>query len=368
MKNFNYYLPTKIIYGFGKITELKDIISCRAKRILVVSEKSLAQKSNSINIVLNQLSDKSVFSFLEVEENPSFETIRKGGKIAWENDIQLIIGLGGGSPMDAAKGIAMAATNLEDITDLFKMETLPKDPIPVICIPTTSGTGSEVTPYVVFTDRITGNKCGYGNPKLFPIASIIDPKLTYSMPEQVKINTGLDALAHGVESYLSTDAFPMNNLIAIEAIKTVLKNLEKASHKNKDAMNAMAYASMLGGVAITHGGTILPHIMGYPLTVFHNVPHGRASIIMLPPVISYLRAIPLVKSKIEKLDKIFERVNGIDAFLHSLGVSTKLSSYGVEETEIDEYVKKVIVKGDLKITPALLAEKDIKDIYLSALR
>jgi len=367
MKNFNFYLPTKIIYGCGRINDLKEITAGKTERIMVVSERNLAEKTDTVNNVMNILKDKSVSLFLDVEENPTFETIEKGKIIARENDIQLIIGLGGGSPMDAAKGIAVAASNTGTLRTLINMDNLPNNPIPIICIPTTSGTGSEVTPYAVFTDRITDNKCGYGNPKIFPVASIIDPELTYSMPENVTINTGLDVLSHSIESYLSTDAFAMNDLIAMEAVKIVLKNLKNASHKDKSAMNAMAYASMLGGIAITHGGTILPHIMGYPLTVFHNVPHGRACIIMLPAVLAFLRANSFIKNKIEILDKLFEEINGIEGYLHTHGVSCKLSSYSMEKSEIDEYVKKVIVKGDVKITPAVVTEKDIRDIYLSAM-
>ena len=367
MKNFNFYLPTKIIFGCGRINDLKELTAGSTDRIMIVSERNLAENTNIVNMVLGILKGKQVSVFLDVEENPAFETIEKGKIIARENNIQLIIGLGGGSPMDAAKGIALAAANTGNLRTLINMADLPNNPIPIICIPTTSGTGSEVTPYAVFTDRITGNKCGYANPKIFPIVSIVDPELTYSMPEQVTINTGLDVLAHSIESYLSTDGFPMNDIIALEAVKIVLTNLKNATHNDKDAMNAMSYASMLGGIAITHGGTILPHIMGYPLTVFHNIPHGRACIIMLPAVLAFLRANSFIKDKIEKLDKLFEELNGIEGFLHTLGVSFKLSSYGVEETEIDEYVKKVIVKGDIKITPAVVTEKDIKDIYVSSL-
>lgn len=367
MKAFNFYLPTQIIYGCGKINTLNLFASGITDRVLIVSEKYLAEKTDTVNIVMNQLKDKSVSLFLDVEENPTFETIEKGKLIAREKDIQLVIGLGGGSPMDAAKGIAMAAPNKEDLRTLIKMDILPNNPLPVICIPTTSGTGSEVSPYAVFTDRITKNKCGYGNPKIFPVAAIVDPELTYSMPEQVILNTGLDVLAHSVESYLSTDAFPMNDLIAFESIRIVQKNLKNALHKDKSAMNAMAYASMLGGIAITHGGTILPHIMGYPLTVFHNVPHGRACAILLPGVLSFLHANSFIKERVEVLEKLFEEVNGVEGFLHSFGIALKLSTYGVNEDEIDSYVKKVIVKGDIKITPAVVTEKDIKDIYLAAL-
>src|SRR4030043_1344692 len=216
MKNFNFHLPVKIVFGCGRITELYDLIDGHISRILIVSENNLAERSTSVDLVLKQLIGKEVFKFMEVEENPSFETIERGKEIALKNDIQLIIGVGGGSPMDAAKGIAIAFTNSDSLRNLIQKERLPNDPLPVICIPTTSGTGSEVTPYAVFTDRISQNKCGYANPKIFPRSAIVDPELTYTMPEPVIINTGLDALTHSIEAFLSTESFPMNDLIAVE--------------------------------------------------------------------------------------------------------------------------------------------------------
>lgn len=365
MKNFTFSIPVKIVFGSGRISELTQYISDDIERILIVSEKNVAEKSKAVDTVRKLLDNKKVWVFLDVEENPSFETVAIGGDIARKNNCQLVIGIGGGSPMDAAKGIAMLATNHEPLRNLIEMSDLPSDPLPVICIPTTSGTGSEVTPYAVFTDREGKNKCGYGNDKIFPQLALLDPELSFSMPKSVTINTGLDALTHSIEAYLSTESFEMDDIIALESIKKVIKHLPGAANNNHHDMEAMAYASMLGGIAITHGGTILLHIMGYPLTVYKQIPHGKANAILLPAVIDYLRIHSTVKEKIKIIDDLFKTVGGIKKFVNDLGVSTNLKDYGIKESDLATYTKKVIVKGDIKITPAIINAEDITEIYKS---
>ena len=366
-EKFNFHLPVKVVFGNGRIKELKDFIPETISRILLVSEKNLSENTPVVRNVTDQLNGFDVKQFIDVEENPSFETVKRGGKLAREHKSQLIIGLGGGSPMDAAKGVAMCAVNQEPLSELIKIGRLPVDPLPVICIPTTSGTGSEVTPYAVFTDRNNLNKCGYANEKIFPLVALVDPELTFTMPQPVIANTGLDVLTHSIEAYLSMDATPMSDLVAVESIQLVLKNLGLALEKEKEAMSKMAYASILGGIAITHGGTILLHIMGYPLTVYRNIPHGKANAIMLPSFLNFMREHSFVKEKVHFIDNLFREVGGVERFVNDLGISTNLSNYGIREEDIDEFVEKVIVKGDVKITPARITEKEIRDIYLSAM-
>jgi len=367
MQNFKFHIPTKIIFGDGEIGKLSDNINEVYRKILIVTDKNAGEKSGALNAIQLQLSDRELIVFDEVEENPSFATLEKGKKIATENKIQMILGVGGGSPMDAAKGIAVLAVNDGDMKEYMKGKKLLHDPLPIVCIPTTSGTGSEATPYAVFTDPEDYTKGGYAHPKIFPSFSIIDPELTYSMPESVVINTGLDALTHSIEAYLSTQAFPMNDLLAIESIQVVLKHLKEASQKDKSAMNELSYASMLGGIAITHASTILLHIMAYPLTVFHNIPHGKANAILLPEFMNFMRDNSTVKAKVAFIDSLFKDCGGIETYVEGFNISTCLSGYGIPRDEIEMFVKKTIVKGDVKITPAKVTEDTIADIYLAAL-
>lgn len=268
--------------------------------------------------------------------------------------------------MDAAKGCAVLAVNSGDMRDYMKGKTMENDPLPVVCIPTSSGTGSEVTPYAVFTDPADQSKGGFGHPGIFPRFSIIDPDLTFSMPESVVINTGLDALTHSIEAYLSTEAFELNDALALHSIEVILKDLPAASRKDKEAMSRMAYASMVAGIAITHAGTILLHIMAYPLTVFHNMAHGKANAVLLPAFMEFMKEKSRVKEKVSRLEEIFKQVGGIKEFVNSFNISTRLADYGIKESEFDVFVKKTIIKSDIAITPAKITEADIFSIYQSA--
>ncbi len=367
MKSFTFHNPTKIIFGKNKIREIAAIIPIKYERIFIVSDNNLSKNTDILVKLIRELDEFEIMLFDKVEENPSFETINKGGRQASSFEADLIIGIGGGSCMDAAKGIAVTASHAEPIEKYTGSLCRIKNTLPLICIPTSSGTGSEVTPFAVFTDKKNETKVGLSHPAIFPTIALIDPELTYSMPREVIINTGLDALSHAVEAYLSMDSFEMNNQIALQCIQLVSENLMMAALKAPEAMDNMAYASMLGGIAISHASTILPHIMGYPLTVYHNVPHGRACVILLPAFLEYLADNDSVKRKLDQINKIFEPYKGLRSFLAGLTVSTKLSSYGVTEDEIPNYVEKTIVKGDIKITPGNIDREIITKIYIDSL-
>jgi len=367
MKPFNFYFPTKVIFGRKRISDLASLLPAEVVRILVVTDKNIATRTPVLESVRSHLGDRQVFLFQDVKENPDFSNVEDGGRIARDIEAELIVGVGGGSSMDVAKGIAMLAVNNHGLCNYLKGEPLLNSPLPMVCIPTTSGSGSEATPYAVFTDLENQSKIGYAHPGLFPIVSIVDPELTYSMPEAIVVNSGLDALTHALESYLSTESFVMNDVLALHVIKSVLENLQAASRKEPMAMDAMAYAAMLAGIVITHGGTILLHIMGYCLTMYHGVPHGKASAALLPAVLDFLRDHSPIKDKMKRLDELFAPHGSAKTFIEDLGVSTRLSSYGVLPGELENFVQKVIVKSDVRVTPAPVTDRDIFNMYQSAL-
>lgn len=347
MKPFNFHIPTKIIFGRGKITSLNDELPAKEKRILILTDEGLYHNTDLPKRVASILKNRDVSTYFKIEENPSFQSVNLAVDAANDYKPDHIIGLGGGSAMDAAKRVA---------NELHR-------PVPIVCIPSTSGTGSEVTPFAVFTNPDLEIKEGISDPGYFPELSIIDPQLTYSMPGEVTLNTGLDVLAHAAEAFLSTESFPLNDTIALEAIEQVIHNLPRAIKRDYTAMDHMSYAAMLGGVAITHASTILPHIMGYPLTIYHQVPHGRAGILLLPTLLNFLEERKLITEKLSSLNSLFKQVGGLDNFLVELGVPTRLRDYGVKEKELDNYVGKVIVKGDVAITPGQIDESVILELY-----
>ncbi|MGD8306276.1 MAG: iron-containing alcohol dehydrogenase [Ignavibacteria bacterium] len=365
--NFNFHIPTEIIFGCGIINDLHTRISRKIKNILIVTDKNVYGKSGAEEKIVDQLKNKNLVVFDSVEENPSLETIERGAQLAKENNVQLVLGIGGGSPMDAAKGIAASFSNEGNLIDYINGKELSQIPLPVVCIPTTSGTGSEVTRFAVFTDSESETKVCLSSRKIFPAYSLIDPELTYSMPINTIINTGIDALTHSIEAYLSLSSFPLNDLFALESIKIIMKNLVSASQLDKDAKNKMAYASMLAGVVITHASTILLHIMAYPLTVFHKIPHGRANGILLPAFLNYMKKNSSVPEKLKIIDAQFDQHGGIENYLNKLNVSTKLTSYGIKPEEFERFANDTIVKDDINITPAKVTKDDIIEIYNSTI-
>ena len=367
MQNFTFHIPTQIVFGNGRVKELAERLDPSTERIMVVTDKIAGKESGALDAILPQLEGKQIILFNNVEENPSLETIEEGARQSRKNHNQCIIGIGGGSPMDAAKGIAVLTTNSGSMRDYMKGKKLQNAPLPIVCVPTTSGTGSEVTPFAVFTDRETESKGGYAHPAIFPRFSIIDPELTYSMPDPVIVNTGMDVLTHAIEAYLSTETFPMNDVLALEAIRMVIDHLNQAVKKEKEAMGALSYASMLAGIAIAHSSTILLHIMAYPLTVFHSIAHGRANAILLPHFMDFMRKKSTVQAKVKIVDGLFQSVGGINRFVTDLGISTRLSDYGITEKDLSRFTPKVIIKGDVAITPAHVTEKIIKNIYCKGL-
>jgi alcohol dehydrogenase class IV len=364
---FDFHLPTKVLFGRGRVRDIGSHIPDEVRRVLVVTDRGVATRTPALDAVRRGLEGRDVRVFDGVEENPSLATVEAGIKEAKDFGAQLLIGLGGGSPMDAAKGIALAAPHEGDLRGLLAGDRPSHPAIPVIAIPTTSGTGSEVTPYAVFTDPQAGNKVGYGHPSIFPAVAIVDPELAAGMPETVALNTGLDVLAHAVEAYLSTIASPLSDTLALQAAEAVLAHLAPAVRKVPESVDQMSYAAMLAGVAITHGSTILPHIMGYPLTMFHEVPHGRASAVLLAPVLEFLRRAGRIPDRIRTIDGLFAPQGGIPAFLSGLGVPARLSDYGVREDEVLAFARKTIGKGDVRITPAEVTVEDLAEIYRSAL-
>ena len=366
MKDFSFFMPSNIVFGAGKVRSLKRFIPTNVDRILIVTDPIVYDKCDIPRFIKNTLSQFTCFVYKEIEENPSFETIEKASHFAWENKIELIIGFGGGSPMDAAKGVAAFCRNSKPVLAYMNGESLHNEPLPIIQIPTTSGTGSEVTPYAIYTDTEAGLKKCFSHPKVFARTAIIDPELTYSMPDNVTRNTGMDVLCHAIEAYLSLDTFDLNDVYALESIKIVIENLPKAIAKDKDGMDAMAYASAMAGVSITHASTILLHIMAYPLTIHYGLPHGLANSVLLPTFMDFMRRSSASKEKIRKIDDLFEKVGGVRSFIESLGVQTKLSEHGINNEEFLKYANETIVKDDVKITPAKIDLQTIHHIYHSA--
>ncbi|GAI54352.1 unnamed protein product, partial [marine sediment metagenome] len=225
-----FYSPTRIIFGEGSLKRVGEEARKFGEKVLIVTGKSSSKKAGSLDEVVNSLTSQNlqVEVFNKVEPDPSVETVEEGAKVAKKCAVDVVIGLGGGSAMDAAKGIALLMTNKGSITDYFGTDKLKEAAIPVIAIPTTAGTGSEVTKYAVVTERKKMLKQIIGSFHISPVLAILDPMLTLSMPASLTANTGVDALSHAIESYVCTKANPVSDILALESIRLIAEALPGA--------------------------------------------------------------------------------------------------------------------------------------------
>lgn len=290
MINFNSFMPVEIIFG-------KDCVSknCEKfggyKKIFIVTGKSSAKSSGALNDMLNILNDTKAdfYIFDKVQENPLLSTCYEGGKTAHDFGADLIVGIGGGSPLDAAKAVALFANN-PDLNPEELFEPPYKNPsLTMFAIPTTAGTGSEANAYSVVTIDGQDVKKTFTYPGSYPKTAFLDPKYTMSMPYSVTINTALDALCHCIESNLNVRATPFSRNYTILGIKAIYHNLEKlidlkdagASEIDYAMREELFFGSLCGGAAINTTGTCFPHPLGYNLTIFKGVPHGKACAVFI---------------------------------------------------------------------------------------
>lgn len=288
MKPYRYYAPTEVRFGAGSIALLPELTAdLKASKPLIVTGSASARRTGLLDTLLKLLPTASVFE--GVEENPSNTTCDAGAATCREQGCDLIIAVGGGSPLDAAKAIAMLATNEGNCADFYGYEQYPNPALPLIAIPTTAGTGSECTQYAIITDKQQNAKFNLSGRDLFPKYAVLDPELTYSLPRNVTLATGLDALSQGMEGYVALNSTPPGDALALEVCRLVYRWLPVAVEepKNLEARSGMLHAAMLSGMVIAQSGTTLVHGAGYALTTQFGVAHGVANALLLPPLFEH---------------------------------------------------------------------------------
>ena len=279
-----------MVYGQEVVREAGSSLAL-GKKALIVTGKSSARLSGALDDVLAVLPGEHVL-FDQVENNPSVETVMQGGALAKKEGCDYVLAIGGGSPLDAAKVMAVLAVNDMHPLELYKARW-PVRALPIVAIPTTAGTGSEVTQYAVLTIEEEETKKGLGGPDLFPQVAYLDPKYTASLPLNVTRDTAVDALSHLVESYLSKRATAASDLAALQGIAlwgTTIPALRQGTI-DLATRDALLLASSLGGIAIAQTGTTLVHALGYSLTYYHGMPHGKANGICMKAYLEYTKEV-----------------------------------------------------------------------------
>ncbi len=286
-------MPTEIVFGAGVLDTLGERLKPYGRNPLIVTGKHSARASGALDRVLAQCPGAAVFE--GIGENPAASQCDDGGASCRANDCDCVIAIGGGSAMDAAKAIAGLARNPGTCADYLVAGVFKRPPLPLIAIPTTAGTGSEVTPYAVIVDDAAQYKRTIRNP--FPAVALLDPTLTNAMPRHVTVATGLDALCQAMEGIISKRATPLSDELALATCRNVREWLPRAADEpdNAEARARMLYAAMLSGCVIAQTGTTLVHAMGYYYTLRFGVAHGLASALLLLPLFEYNAAIDPAK-------------------------------------------------------------------------
>ena len=353
MKNFNFYMPTQIRFGKGRINELKEIIPSYGQKCLIVSRPvngSLKKLYQKINKILEDIG-VSTFVYDGIVPNPTIEGINEGVKIASKNNIDFVLGVGGGSVMDSAKLIAFlknkdSKINWNEVTkkynNPFKISEKPKDAVPFIAISTTSGSGSHCTQAAVVSDLEKKEKITVFHSGLFPSVAIVDPELMLTVPSKVSSATGFDVFAHAFESYLGNLTSPLTEKMSFEAINLVFEYLPKVINdpKNITYRSKMAWADTLAGMCLSNGGADLPHPLGEIIGgICPRISHGETLAIVYPEFLKYKENIsPKKFSLIEKetgLEKIGQSLTiKINTLLKEINLYDSFNYSNISSNEI----------------------------------
>ncbi len=361
--DFKFYMPTELYFGRGCLVENSDKIKL-GEKALIVTGKSGALKSGALKDVKGILNGNGIeYSIFDrVVNNPDLDNVTQGAEFGKKEKADHVIAIGGGSPMDAAKAIAALCTNDMDATGLIEGE-IGEKPLPLIAVPTTSGTGSEVTPYSILTVPGHRTKKNFYSPMSFPAYAFADPEYTKSMPCEVTVDTAFDAFSHLLESYLSVKSNPLNDAVALEGIRIWAECAGALAKGNFDyaVREKLMYASTVGGVAITHTGTTIIHAMGYSLTYFKGIPHGRANAMLIGEYLRYN-----YEASREKIDKVME-LTGLgdiggagEYFLENIGGKPVL-----DENECRLYARLAATQGSVGSNPRDTGEEDIYEMFKS---
>lgn len=377
--NFTTYLQGNIFFGKDSLSKIIELSKHLGKITLIVTGKKSTKESGALSKLIDYLKDIGInfVIFDKVEPNPDVNIVEHGGKVFIENGCNSIVAIGGGSSIDAAKGIGVYSSYKEVIPFLLGEKIVDKKIPPLIAIPTTSGTGSEVTKYSIITYK--EKKLAIASNFITPDYAILDPNLTLSMSQNIVRDTGIDALSHALEGLFSLGATPISDLFGYEAVKIIYRYLPRSFAKKDDyeAKEFMHYASCIAGIQISQSGTGIVHGMGYPLTVKYNLPHGFSNAILMPYVFKF--ELPAQYEKMATITQILGFGTGNiykDAerfieilldFYKILELPKNLKDLKVKEEDLKFFAEEVFKNERLKrIAPRIATFEDILSIYKNA--
>lgn len=369
-------MPVRLLFGANVIDQLGATAKSYGTHALIVTGRSSTKRSGLLDrsIALLEAAGVRATVFNKVEPNPLTTTVMEGAALAREQGCDLVIGMGGGSMMDAAKAVAFCAVNGGDVNDYISGGKQGIGCLPILEVPTTCGTGSEANPFAVLTNPETKDKKSLWGDLIYPKVSFVDPELMKTMPKEVLASVGFDALSHNMEGYLATRSQPITDQLALHAIRLTAGSLPKVYHGEgtQEDWENITLASLLGGIVINTAGVGGGHGMEHPVSGMYNVVHGKGLAALTPPLFRHS-----YNTKPERYAAISRLLGGkdetdcaeaVECFLKSIDLNCKLRELGVEESGIDWMTDNCInvFAGSMRNHTKALTRDEVKQIYLEA--
>ena len=382
MKDFRFKVPQNIEFGVGSLKKLPEILNeSKSEHVFLISDEGLAKLG-----VVKKVQDiveadgLKCTTYLGVVPNPTVDVVNESTKCYKESDATSIIALGGGSSMDVAKATGVLATYGGKITDYEGLYKVPGPIVPIIAIPTTAGTGSEVTASAVVTDEERNYKMSVISYEMLPKYAVLDPQLIMTAPASIAASCGVDALIHALEAYVSNFASPFTDAMAEKAMELIGANIRRfvANRQDEEAACAMMTGSTFAGMAFAWAKLGNVHAMSHPVSAYFHVPHGVANAVLLPTVIvynalsdhgRYEKIYNFIREKKEpakdfKPQMLIDEIKKLNA---DLGIPQSLSEVGVTEDKIEAMAKDAVVHPNVLANPRQTNLKEMIELYKKAL-
>ena len=380
MKKISINFPRKLVFGNNCLEEfLEEIRSSSFKRVFIVADQNVESTINEIRSILNKVGVENKLD-TSITKEPNLEDFNNVLSLAADFNADCVIGLGGGSVLDVAKLVAALHDNPQNIVDVFGIGKLKKRNTSLICLPTTSGTGSEVSPNAILLDENDNMKKGVISPYLMPDMTYVDPMLTITVPPSVTAATGIDALTHCIEAYANKNAHPIIDQYAIKGIELITRDIVKAVKEGDDiyARESVSLGSMYGGICLGPVNTAAVHALSYPLGGEYHIAHGISNSVLLPYVMKFnAQEVPKPYAEIARAvgasagkDDYETAMNGIsyiEKLCEDCSIPKSISEFNIPKEAIDKLADSAIgVTRLLKNNLREVSRIDAINIYREA--
>ena len=378
--NFNYFGPTKVIFGPGSIGELYIEVSALGRKAFLVTDRGIIE-TGLVDQVKEKLGNLLAGVYADVPQDSGMDVVDQGAASALASGADVIVSLGGGSVIDTAKGMCIVMKEGGGLKDFQGMQMLTRQQTPHVVVPTTAGTGSEVTSGAVILDKDQGQKIIIFEYFNTPRVAILDPRMTEKLPANLTASTGMDAMTHAVESYVSQTRNPISDAAALHAIKLIVKYLPMAVENGENLMarGQMQIAALLAGWAFSNAMLGLVHAMAHSLGAICRIPHGLANGILLPHVMRYnsdevseltadiAQAMGVAVSSMDVSTAASAAVDEMEAFIRSVGLDQRLRDLGVKEEELEKCAELSMSDGSVIYNPKMVMDAaEVLNVYRKA--